>query len=95
MSVRSPVALTALLAVTSLADSSRLSAQATFQTRSHPDPNLVAAPAIHVLHCGPAPLTERPGIQWEFSRPRLAVLETAFAQAARDKRSVGTLRSGK
>ena len=57
MSVRSLVALTALLVVTSLDDASRLSAQATIQTRFHPDPSLVTAPTIHVLHCGPAPLT--------------------------------------
>ena len=50
------------------------------------------ATAGHVLHCGPAPLTERPGIQSEFARPRVAPLESAFADAARVKRSVASLR---
>ena len=54
--------------------------------------NVRPSPASHVIHCGPAPLTERPGIQWEFSQPHVALLETAFAEAARAKRSVATLR---
>jgi hypothetical protein len=44
------------------------------------------------LLCGPAPLTERPGIESEFARPRVAPLESAFADAARAKRSVASLR---
>ena len=50
------------------------------------------ATAGHVLRCGPAPLTERPGIQSEFARPRVTPLESAFADAARVKRSVAFLR---
>ena len=34
-----------------------------------------------VLHCSPAPLTERPGVQAEFARPRVVPLEESFADA--------------
>lgn len=50
------------------------------------------AAAARVIHCGPAPLTERPGIQAEFARPHVAPLESAFADAARVNRSVASLR---
>jgi hypothetical protein len=50
------------------------------------------ATAGRVLHCGPAPLTERPGIESEFARPRVVPLESAFADAARVKRAVASLR---
>jgi hypothetical protein len=50
------------------------------------------ATAARVVHCGPAPLTERPGIEGEFTRPRILPLESAFADAARLKRSVASLR---
>jgi hypothetical protein len=50
------------------------------------------ATAGRVLHCGPAPLTERPGIESEFARPRVVPLESAFADAARVKRSIASLR---
>ncbi len=42
-----------------------------------------SAPAIH---CGPAPLTERPGAAAELDRPHLAPLEAAFLDAQRVKR---------
>jgi hypothetical protein len=51
------------------------------------------ATAAPVVHCGPAPLTERPGIESEFARPRVVPLESAFADAARIKRSMATLRT--
>jgi hypothetical protein len=35
-----------------------------------------------VIHCGPAPLTERPGAASELARPRMAPLEAAFLDAA-------------
>jgi hypothetical protein len=50
------------------------------------------AAAGRVLRCGPAPLTERPGIESEFARPRVVPLEAAFADAALAKRSVASLR---
>ena len=44
-----------------------------------------AAPPIH---CSPAPLTERPGIQAEFARPHVVPLEEALADAESVKRAV-------
>ena len=44
-----------------------------------------------VIHCGPAPLTERPGAAAEFSRPRVVPLETAFLDGVTAKGMV-TLR---
>jgi hypothetical protein len=104
------LAVSGVLAVTSLADAPILYAQAAAAPRFHPDSaepatlvasqlNLLSrdraarwATAAPVLHCGPAPLTERPGIESEFARPRVVPLESAFADAARIKRSVATLR---
>jgi hypothetical protein len=93
MPYRSLAASAALLAVTSLVGASAAQAQTISASRFHEDANLASAPATQVIHCGPAPLTERPGIQWEFSRPRVAPLETAFAEAARVKRSFATHRT--
>ncbi|MGH7510372.1 MAG: hypothetical protein ACREMZ_13005 [Gemmatimonadales bacterium] len=55
------------------------------------------ATSAHVIHCGPAPLTERPGVESEFARPRVTPLESAFADAAAAKRSVAfvPIRSGR
>ena len=39
-----------------------------------------------VIHCGPAPLTERPGAAAEVARPRVVPLEEAFLDAAIVKR---------
>jgi hypothetical protein len=36
--------------------------------------------------CGPAPLTERPGVAAEFARPRVVPLESAFLDGATTKR---------
>lgn len=41
-----------------------------------------------VIHCSPAPLTERPGIQAEFARPHVVPLEEAFADAQSVKRAI-------
>lgn len=93
MSYRSLALSAALLAVTSLVGASAAQAQTASASRFHEDANLASTPARPVIHCGPAPLTERPGVQWEFSRPHAAPLETAFADAARAKRSVATHRN--
>lgn len=93
MSYHSLAASAFALAVTSLAGTSHAHAQSSSASRFHEDLNLASGTARHVLHCGPAPLTERPGIQWEFSRPQVAQLETAFAEAARVKRSFATHRT--
>lgn len=39
-----------------------------------------------VIHCGPAPLTERPGAAADLARPRVVPLEEAFLDAAIVKR---------
>lgn len=93
MPYRSLAVVAAVLAVTSVVGTSSVHAQSAPASRFHQDSNVRPSPASHVLHCGPAPLTERPGIQWEFSQPHVALLETAFADAARVKRSVATLRT--
>jgi hypothetical protein len=44
--------------------------------------------AAPVIHCGPAPLTERPGLVEELTRPRVAPLEATFFDAAAAKRTL-------
>jgi hypothetical protein len=46
------------------------------------------ASASPVIHCGPAPLTERPGVQSEMARPRVMPMEEAFADAQSVKRAI-------
>jgi hypothetical protein len=46
------------------------------------------ASAARVIHCSPAPLTERPGVQAEFARPHVAPLDEAFADAQSVKRAI-------
>ena len=46
------------------------------------------ASSTAVIHCSPAPLTERPGIQAEFARPHVVPLEEAFADAQSVKRAM-------
>jgi hypothetical protein len=46
------------------------------------------ASAADVIHCSPAPLTERPGVQTEFARPGVVPLEEAFADAQSVKRAI-------
>lgn len=44
--------------------------------------------ASPVIHCGPAPLTERPGASAEVARPHVAPLEQAFLDAAMVRRDI-------
>jgi hypothetical protein len=44
--------------------------------------------AAAVIHCSPAPLTERPGIQAEVAQPHVIPLEEAFADAQSVKRAM-------
>ena len=46
------------------------------------------ASASAVVHCSPAPLTERPGFRDEVARPHVVPLEEAFADAASVKRAM-------
>jgi len=46
--------------------------------------------AAPVIHCGPAPLTERPGAAEELARPRVAILEAAFLDAASVRQEFGS-----
>ena len=41
-----------------------------------------------VIHCAPAPLSERPGAAGELARPHIAPLEAAFLDALRAKRTL-------
>lgn len=42
------------------------------------------------IHCGPAPLTERPTAAAEFARPRPVPLESAFLDGATSKRRLAS-----
>ena len=44
--------------------------------------------AAPVIHCGPAPLMERPGASAEAARPRVVPLEQAFLDAALVRREI-------
>ena len=46
------------------------------------------ATSARAILCAPAPLTERPGIQAEYNRPRVVPLEESFADAQSVKRSI-------
>ena len=46
------------------------------------------ASASPVVHCSPAPLTERPGAQSELARPRVVPILEAFADAQSVKRAI-------
>ncbi|HEY3012825.1 MAG TPA: hypothetical protein VGJ36_08775 [Gemmatimonadales bacterium] len=46
------------------------------------------AGAAPVVHCAPAPLTERPGVAGELARPHVAPLEAAFFDARIVKRTL-------
>ena len=77
-------------------------AQARFA--SAPSPSQLATPALlsalanyravrwasasPVIHCAPAPLTERPGSQLELARPRVVPIEESFADAQSVKRAI-------
>jgi len=92
----------AVIGLASLGGAPTLQAQARFAPQSSP-PGLSPtsllsalsryrtvrwATAAHVIHCGPAPLTERPGIPAEYARPHIVPLEEAFADAQSVKRAV-------
>jgi hypothetical protein len=66
---------------------------------SHPDaPALLSAlanyravrwaSALPIIHCAPAPLTERPGAHLELARPRVVPIEESFADAKSVKRAM-------
>src|SRR3954470_3426301 len=44
--------------------------------------------AAPIMHCAPAPLTERPGASADAARPHLAPLEQAFLDAAVVRREI-------
>jgi hypothetical protein len=46
------------------------------------------ATSVPAMYCSPAPLTERPGIQAEYTRPQVVPLEESFADAQSVKRSM-------
>ena len=46
------------------------------------------ASAAPVIHCAPAPLTERPGAQSELARPHVVPIEETFADAQSVKRAI-------
>jgi hypothetical protein len=46
------------------------------------------ASASPVIHCAPAPLTERPGAQLELARPPVMPIEESFADAQSVKRAI-------
>jgi hypothetical protein len=46
------------------------------------------ATSARAIHCAPAPLTERPGVQAEYNRPHVVPLEESFADAQSVKRSM-------
>lgn len=46
------------------------------------------ATSAHVIHCSPAPLIERPGVQTAYNRPHVVPLEESFADAQSVKRSL-------
>jgi hypothetical protein len=46
--------------------------------------------AAPVIHCGPAPLMERPGAAAELARPRVATLEAIFLDAVAARQEFGS-----
>jgi hypothetical protein len=46
------------------------------------------ASASPVIHCAPAPLTERPGAQLELARPAVVPMEESFADAQSVRRAI-------
>jgi hypothetical protein len=96
-----------ILGLASLTAVPSLHAQARFA--SEPTSSHLAAPALlsalanyravrwasasPLIHCGPAPLTERPGANSELARPPVVPLEEAFADAQSVKRAIAYRRS--
>jgi hypothetical protein len=91
-----------VIGLSSLASAPRLHAQTRFPSEAAPlrlsAASLLGALSSYrtvrwastaaVIHCSPAPLTERPGIQAEFARPHVVPLEEAFADAQSVKRAI-------
>lgn len=91
-----------VIGLSSLASAPRLHAQTRFPAEAAPlrlsAASLLGALSSYrtvrwastaaVIHCSPAPLTERPGIQAEFARPHVVPLEEAFADAQSVKRAI-------
>jgi hypothetical protein len=91
-----------VIGLASLAGAPSLSAQARFAAESSPaglPPTALLhalsqyravrwATSVPALPCSPAPLTERPGVQAEYNRPRVVPLEESFADAQSVKRSM-------
>ena len=91
-----------VIGLTSLGGAPRLHAQARFAAESSrlglPPTSLLSALSQYravrwatsaaVIHCAPAPLTERPGTQAEYARPHVVPLEESFADAQSVKRSM-------
>jgi hypothetical protein len=91
-------AVPALLSIAGLSTPSVLPAQTEMAMRSSPVATELGrrtqsravqwAAVAPVIHCGPAPLTERPGAAAAMARPRVVPLEDAFLDAAIVKRRV-------
>jgi hypothetical protein len=91
-----------VIGLASLAGAPRLQAQTRFAAESSPlelsPTSLLSAlsqyravrwaTSVRVIPCAPAPLTERPGVQAEYDRPRVVPLEESFADAQSVKRSM-------
>jgi hypothetical protein len=100
MQSRSPItcALPVVLSLAGLTTPSLLRAQTVVAPRPSPVATELGrrsqsrllrwAAGAPVIHCGPAPLTERPAAAAEISRPRVVPLEEAFLDAAVAKRRV-------
>jgi hypothetical protein len=90
-----------VIGLASLAAVPSLHAQARFAAEAAPRPSAATllsalshyrtvrwASAARVIHCSPAPLTERPGVQAEFARPHVVPIEETFADAQSVKRAI-------
>jgi hypothetical protein len=91
-----PTAAAALIVTVALGAPLRLEAQSSAPPTSSTTASLLDvlarerqarwASASPVIHCGPAPLTERPEAAAEHARPAVLPLETAFVDAINVKR---------
>lgn len=96
-----PIISSGVIGLASLASAPTLGAQARFAESSPltlaPTELLSAlsqyravrwATSVPAIPCSPAPLTERVGVQAEYTRPHVLPLEEAFADAQSVKRSM-------
>ena len=100
--VRLSLGTAAALAVSSLAGPRQLDAQEQVLLRESATARRLGmlaqrrasqwARSTREIHCGPAPLTERPGVETEFARPRVVPLESAFLDGATTKRRLAATR---